>query len=419
MGKKPTLRKTGDQERALRLLGGRARFTLLYGGSRSGKTFICIYALLVRALREPGSRHIVLRRHGNAVRQSVRLDTLPKVVKLAFPELRFREHRGDGFIRLSNGSELWFAGLDTDDRVEKILGKEFATVYFNECSEISYDAVTTALTRLAQRTGLCNRAYFDCNPAGQSHWSYLLFIGKRDPVSRQALPNPDNYTAMLMNPAGNVENLPAGYLEETLGALPERQRLRFLEGRFLEDLEHALWNRALLARCRCAAAPALERLVVGVDPAVSSGDGADSTGIVSAGRGRDGNYYILRDLSLRGKPHAWARRVIDEAHRTGADRVVGEVNNGGELVESLLRSFDAELPFRAVRASHGKIARAEPVAALYEQGKVFHCGRFPELEDELCNFTPAAAFSPDRLDALVWAVTELMRGGGEARFIMA
>lgn len=282
--------KTPDQRRALALLGSGARNTLLFGGSRSGKTFILVYSLLVRAIREPGSRHIILRFRANAVRQSVRLDTLPKVIRLAFPGLTFAENAADGYVTLPNGSEIWFGGLDSDERVDKILGKEFATIYFNECSEISYGAVTTALTRLAQRTKLVNRAYFDCNPSGKSHWSYRLFVEKVDPVSRLALPNPKNYAAMTMNPAGNRVNLPPGYLEETLAALPERQRRRFLDGEFQEDLAGALWNYGMLERCRAGELPELSRVVVGVDPAVTSGENADFTGIVGAGGGWTATY---------------------------------------------------------------------------------------------------------------------------------
>ena len=163
--------KTPAQRKALRLLTGPSRYVLLFGGSRSGKTFILVYAVLVRALRAAGSRHAILRLHGNSVRQSVLLDTLPKVAKLAFPGLKFKESRQDQFVRLPNHSEIWFGGVDGEERVDKILGKEFATIYFNECSEISFDAVNTVLTRLAQRTPLRNRAYFDCNPSGKSHWS--------------------------------------------------------------------------------------------------------------------------------------------------------------------------------------------------------------------------------------------------------
>ena len=119
--------------------------------------------------------------------------------------------------------------------------------------------------------------------------------------------------------------------------------------------------------------------------------------------------YILQDASLHAKPQVWGRKVVDLYHQLRADRVVGEVNNGGDLVEELLRSFDDTLPFRAVRAARGKTARAEPVAALYEQGKVKHCGIFPELEEEMCSYLPGSPFSPDRMDAMVWAVTELTR----------
>ena len=401
--------KTPAQRKALRLLTGPSRYVLLFGGSRSGKTFILVYAVLVRALRAAGSRHAILRLHGNSVRQSVLLDTLPKVAKLAFPGLKFKESRQDQFVRLLNHSEIWFGGVDGEERVDKILGKEFATIYFNECSEISFDAVNTVLTRLAQRTPLRNRAYFDCNPSGKSHWSYKLFVEKRDPLSGLALPFPQNYASMQLNPAENRANLPEGYLEETLAGLSERQKQRFLEGRWLDDFSGALWTPEMIERDRTDRLPEeFERIVVGVDPAVSSGSEADETGIVTVGRDRNRHFYVLSDASMAGRPTEWARRVIAEYHRFRADRVAGEVNNGGELIETVLRSVDADVSFRAVRAMRGKIERAEPVAALYEQRRVHHLGRFPVLEEQMTTFRPESSDSPDRLDALVWAVTTLM-----------
>ena len=373
-------KKTTVQEKALRLLTGPSRYVLLFGGSRSGKTFILVYAILVRALRAAGSRHAILRLHGNSVRQSVLLDTLPKVAKLAFPGLKFKESRQDQFVRLPNHSEIWFAGVDGEERVDKILGKEFATIYFNECSEIGYEAVNTVLTRLAQRTALRTRAYLDCTPAGKSHWSYKLFVEKRDPVSGLALPFPQNYASMQLNPAENRENLPEGYLEETLAGLSERQRLRFLEGRWLDDFAGALWTQEMIERDRVEAPPEeFERIIVGVDPAVSSGRDADETGIVTVARGRNRHFYVLSDASMTGRPTEWAGRAVAEYHRFHADRIAGEVNNGGDLIETVLRSIDADVSFRAVRAMRGKIERAEPVAALYEQRRVHHLGRFPEL----------------------------------------
>ena len=411
-------KKTTVQEKALRLLTGPSRYVLLFGGSRSGKTFILVYAILVRALRAAGSRHAILRLHGNSVRQSVLLDTLPKVAKLAFPGLKFKESRQDQFVRLPNHSEIWFAGVDGEERVDKILGKEFATIYFNESSEIGYEAVNTVLTRLAQRTALRNRAYFDCNPAGKSHWSYKLFVEKRDPVSGLALPFPQNYASMQLNPAENRENLPEGYLEETLAGLSERQRLRFLEGRWLDDFAGALWTQEMIERDRVEAPPEeFERIIVGVDPAVSSGRDADETGIVTVARGRNRHFYVLSDASMTGRPTEWAGRAVAEYHRFHADRIAGEVNNGGDLIETVLRSIDADVSFRAVRAMRGKIERAEPVAALYEQRRVHHLGRFPELEEQMTTFRPESGDSPDRLDALVWAVTMLMENSSPRHII--
>ena len=160
------------------------------------------------------------------------------------------------------------------------------------------------------------------------------------------------------------------------------------------------------------------RVVVGVDPAVTAGEESDHTGIVAAGMGVDGDFYVLADRSVRTDPLGWCREVVKLYREFDADRVVGEVNNGGDLIEGLLRQVDPDIAFRAVRATRGKIIRAEPAAALYEKGRVHHVGRFPELEEEMTGFAPLMATkSPDRMDALVWALAELSKGG--QRFILA
>jgi len=186
-----------------------------------------------------------------------------------------------------------------------------------------------------------------------------------------------------------------------------------LNAEILEDLPGALWTRVRIEDLRRRSAPDLRRIVVAVDPAVGGGTGSDETGIVVAGLGDDGHGYVLEDLSLRGSPDGWARRAVAAYRRWQADRIVGEVNNGGELVEHVLRTVDPGVAYKAVRASRGKVARAEPVAALDEQGRVHHVGAFPELEDQMCalgrDFDRATAgFSPDRVDTRVWALTELM-----------
>ena len=411
---------TPAQRRALAAAGGPARNLLVYGGSRSGKTFALCCALVVRALKAPGGRHAVIRRHYNAVYASVGLDTLPKALRTRFPGLRCEYRRTEGLFRFDNGSEIWLIGLDDERRAEKILGQEFATLYFNECSELDYAGVQTALTRLAQKLpGLANKAFYDCNPPGRRHWTSRVFIEKLNPVDGTPLRSPENFAALKINPVDNRENLPDAYIEETLANLPERQRRRFLLGEWSDEAEGALWTPAMISANRVVRPPEeLARIVIGVDPAVTSGSGSDHTGIVAAGSGRDGLFYVLRDASCRLPPLEWARRVTGLYHELGADLVAGEVNNGGDLIESLLRQYSPGINFRAVRATRGKILRAEPVAALYARGMVRHVGEFPELEEEMLSYSPLhCADSPDRLDALVWTLSELSRPVGG--FILA
>lgn len=181
-----------------------------------------------------------------------------------------------------------------------------------------------------------------------------------------------------------------------------------LAGELLDDVPGALWTRTMIDDLRIETAPELRRIVVAIDPAVTSGEDADETGIVVAGKGMDGKGYVLRDATGRMSPMAWAQRAIRLYEEYGADRIVAEINNGGEMVEATLRTVNGSIPYTAVHATRGKRVRAEPIAALYEQGKIHHVGSWPDLEDQMCNYTPDGYDgSPDRLDALVWALTEL------------
>jgi phage terminase large subunit-like protein len=181
-----------------------------------------------------------------------------------------------------------------------------------------------------------------------------------------------------------------------------------LGGELLDDVPGALWQRQQIDLLRVTEAPELIRVVVAIDPAMTSGEDADETGIMVVGRGENGHGYVLRDLSGRFTPQTWAQRALGGYSEYEADRIVAEVNNGGEMVEHTLRTVDSRVPYRAVHATRGKRVRAEPIAALYEQGRMHHVGSFPELEDQMCTFTPDGYDgSPDRLDAMVWAVTEL------------
>jgi phage terminase large subunit-like protein len=212
----------------------------------------------------------------------------------------------------------------------------------------------------------------------------------------------------------NAANLSPRFLE-TIRKRYEGTRLgrQELDAELLLDTPGALWQRDWIDRDRVQTVPELTRIVVAIDPAVTSGENADETGIVVAGVSADGAGYVLEDLSGRYAPHEWAQRAIGAYHGSRADRIIGERNNGGEMVENTIRMIDQRVSFRSVVASRGKVTRAEPVAALYEQRKVHHVGALSELEDQLCAFTTdfdraKAGYSPDRLDALVWVLTELM-----------
>ena len=189
-----------------------------------------------------------------------------------------------------------------------------------------------------------------------------------------------------------------------------------IEAEILDDVPRALWTRELLEELRWPAGksvPDLSRVVVAIDPAVTSGEEADETGLVVVGRDYAGHGFVLDDRSGRYAPIEWAREAIMLYRKYDADRVVAEVNNGGDLVEATLRMVDDNVSFNAVRASRGKFIRAEPVAALYEQKRAHHLGAFPLLEDQMTSFTSdldrqSAGYSPDRVDALVWAFTELL-----------
>lgn len=451
---KPHFKPNAKQPAANRLLSGTAPNVLLRGGSRSGKTFIIVRSVVNRALRAPGSRHAIWRQHFNHAKASIGMDTFPKVMRICFPDLAGKvTFNNEGVALFPNGSEIWLAGLDDKDRVEKILGQEFATNAFNEISTMSWHAVETAQSRLAQKVLvtldsdfeplpegeqylLPLKAFYDMNPGGKRHWSHQLFMLKMRPGTREALPHPEDYVSLQMNPDDNRENLPDEYFR-TLEGMSAAKRRRFKEGEWANDVEGALWNDTMLDACRLDACPfsradfeqevePLSRVVIGVDPSGSKGRQdkmkpevmtANDIGIVVCGLGFSGIGYVLEDGTVNMSPGEWAAHVVDLFDKWRADKVVAESNFGGAMVESTLRTARSTLPIMMTTSSRGKALRAEPVAALYEanQRKVKHAGYFGDLEDQMAAMMPQPVGytgdgSPDRLDAAVFALTEIMLG---------
>lgn len=362
------------------------------------------------------STHVILRFRFNHLKESIIGDTMPKMMRLCYPEVNYEINKSDWFMMFPNGSRILFGGLDDKDRTEKILGQEHSTVWCNETSQISYAARNKAITRLAQKSGLRLRAYYDCNPPGKGHYTYKLWFRHIEPTSGQALKNPDAFATMQMNPIDNVQNLGDGYMDE-FEDMPERDRIRFERGEYAEELANALWSyESLENRIAQNDLPTLVSICVAVDPSGCEGEEderSDEVGIVVTGKDAQDRAYILEDLSGRYSPERWARISVQAYYRWEADCIVAERNFGGAMVASNIRQEDSNVPVEVVTASRGKHVRAMPVAALSEKKRMKIVGNMPELEEQLLLFDRSGyqgSRSPDRGDAAIWGISWLFFG---------
>lgn len=421
------MRLTDKQSAAQEVLAGAATHVMLFGGSRSGKTFLLVRNVCMRALKAPKSRHAILRFRFNAIRASVVMDTFPKVMDLAFRGVKYTLSKTDWYAEFDNGAQIWFSGLDDKERAEKILGMEFVTIYLNESSQIPQGSRDIAVTRLAQQVNqvidgkaaipLKPRMYYDCNPPSKVHWTYRLFVEKRDPDTKKPIHNPDDYASFQLNPQDNADNVSAGYLD-TLKNLSARLQKRFLKGEFADATANALFSDEFIDKWRVTdgVLPEFVRVVVGVDPSGSDDvDNADNDaiGICVGALGVDGKAYLLEDCTVKAGPATWGRVATSAFDRYEADVIVGEQNYGGAMVRSTIQTARPRTPYKAVSAARGKHVRAEPFSALYENGKVCHVGDFPDLEDELVAFSTTGYMgekSPNRADAWIWVLAELFPG---------
>jgi hypothetical protein len=410
--------KTEKQQEACRLLNAHEH-SLLYGGSRSGKTAIKCRNLILRGLKKP-SRHLIVRFRFNHVVDSIGLDTLPKIFDQAFPGLDYEVNKSRWIFEFEsrNGgtSQIWLGGIDDKIRSEKVLGQEYSSILANEISQIPYRSIVLLWTRLAENSGLDLRFYYDCNPPSKTHWSYAMFFEGRTP---EGIKHSFDTAKLQMNPIHNRENLPDSYFK-ILDNLPERSKKRFRDGLYVDDVEGSLWTLEMLTKAKVFERGEIQRITVSIDPSVSNTEHSDECGIVICGVDDHGIGGAIADWSGKMSTAAWADRAVKAYHHFGANDIVAEKNQGGTLVEDAIHNVDRHIKVELVHASKGKKSRAQPVAQLFEEGQVgaWFDDDMPELEDEMTthNFDDPTEDSPNRVDAMVWGFFHLVIGKGMSEY---
>ena len=399
-----------------------AMHTLLYGGSGSGKTaLICM--LIIKRAYKCKSRHAIARRSKTECIKLIGKKTMPECFEaLGLIEDVHWTYVNDIITILETGSEIHILGVDTKDgQYKKVLGDEYSTLYYNEANDISYVAAEYGLSRMRQRNILRKRIFYDCNPPSKSHWLYKKFFLAKDPDSEAKL-DKDNHLAIQLNPYSNMANLDAVYIKQLESMSPTRRK-KFFEGEFGEIAIGKVFNSTdiNMHKIEFEELPALDLVIVSVDPNISSKKGSDDCGIIVGGKcyGED-HYYIYFDGTVEGAgPGKWPGRVCNLFKSNNANYVLAEVNQGGELVTMAIKHYESadgtvkgkDIPVRTVHAKIGKAARAEPIAELYAQGRVHHVDGLGKLEDEMTEWDPETSpESPNRIDAITQLLTKLSEG---------
>ena len=368
------------------------RTWLVLAGRGFGKTEIG--AQWIRERVRDGAKMIALVAETQKDLEEVMIPRLIKVSpEIEAPEVRYKPVR----IKWPGGAVAYgYNGTEPD----QLRGPEFDTAWVDELAKYSKARETWDMLQFTMRRGV-PKVLVTTTPRPIPIIKDIMAKSGTAVTRGKTLDNADNLAAEF------IEDIMAKYAGTRLG----RQEL---DGEIVDDVPGALWTRAMLDTTRVAEAPEMARVVVAIDPSGTDGDDeGDDIGIVVAGRGVDGRGYVLEDCTCKLSPDGWARRSITAYHRHQADRIVAERNFGGAMVGAVIRAADGSVPFKEVVASRGKAARAEPVSALYEQGRVSHVGSFTALEDEMCLMTGSGFVgegSPNRVDALVWALTEVMLG---------
>lgn len=377
-------------------------FWLLEGGRGSGKTEACARYFARYMNEHMGCRgRIIAPTLGDAVRACVKG---PSGLESIDPTCRMVTTVGGTVVKWPNGSEALLLGAHTERDVDRLRAAGNAELdWLEEAAAMRWLSEAWDQAELGRRIGRPHVIASTTPKATSAYKRVRDFADVRTHASMEQNPHLDQHFKAVVT---------ARYSGTRLGK-------QEIEGLLLEDTAGALWSRQALDYGRITAEqlPDLVAVAVAIDPAATSKPGADDTGIIVAGRGADGHGYVLDDRTCHLAPDGWARRALRAYEAHDADRIIGEVNNGGEMVEAVIRAADdtGTAVFQSVTASRGKATRAQPIAALFgnppsRPPTVHMVGSFPELEDQLCNWVPGDADSPDRLDAMVWALTDLMLG---------
>ena len=375
----------------------------MMAGRGFGKTRLGAEWLAAKAVRNDGVRCAIVARTYSDTR-AVCVEGVSGILNILREYDALKDwNKSNGIITLKNNSIIQTFSADTPDSLR---GPQFHFAWTDELAAWQYEDTWNQL-QFGLRLGDNPQTVITTTPRPTKLIKDLI---KRD-------------TTIVTRGStfDNAENLSqSALLEMQMRYGGTRLGQQELYGAVLDDNPGALWNRANLeaTRIKASEVPVLVRIVVGVDPAVTSGEDSDSTGIVVAGLSGDGNYYVLADDTIKASPQVWAEKAISSFEQHKADRIIAEVNNGGDLVVHLLQQVKNTVPVKKVTASRGKAVRAEPIAALFEQGRAHLVGYYPELEDQLCEWEPGTNMSsPDRMDAMVWALTELSEGSNALAYL--
>lgn len=365
---------------------------LLLCGRGWGKSHWLSNAIIDDALSAPNRRLLLMAADYNNLKKVNFLGD-SGIISCINPNIEYEFNKVDLTLTFENGSQIVSYSAEAYDKTR---GSQFHNAYLDELAAWQYADEGLEAARLVLRLGEHPRLFIATTPRPTSVIKELA---------------QDERTLVVQGKTADNYFLPPSYLEELQRKLTDRMFRQECLAMILDDNPYALWNMSDIDAARLNEAPRLKRIVVAIDPAVTSNEDSDETGIIVCGLDQDGHGYVLEDCTMKAAtPDQWAKRAIEAYYKWGADRIVAEVNQGGDMVETVIRNADRKIPpVRKVRATKGKELRAEPIAAFYERREVHHVGRFVELERQQTEWNPTGkGKSPDRIDALVWGLTDLM-----------